>query len=75
MTEHGKDENSSVFKHLLTCLPNQSVFRSLKSTAIRFLARDSDPINLRLKEALLIRQHQPGLNSREEAQELMNLLY
>ena len=28
MTEHGKDENSSVFKHLLTCLPNHSVFRS-----------------------------------------------
>ena len=36
---------------------------------------ESDPVNLRLLEALYIKKLQPSLNSREEAKELNNLLF
>jgi len=63
--EHLQNSNSSVFQHLRICGPDISV---------RILAQDSDPINLRLKEALLIRDLTPQINSREELRELECLI-
>jgi hypothetical protein len=37
---------------------------------IKILARDTDAVNLRIKEALLIKERRPQLNSREEMREL-----
>jgi hypothetical protein len=40
---------------------------------VRILAQDNDPINLRIKEAILIKEKHPTLNSREEIRELQML--
>jgi hypothetical protein len=61
--EHTNSHNSSIYKHFSTCLHQQSIARSFKDARIRFLAHDSDAINLRIKEALLIRQYQAAINS------------
>jgi hypothetical protein len=59
--EHTTLPNSSVYHHLQDCKSDISV---------KILAKDSDPVNLRLKEALLIRDLSPTMNSRDELHEL-----
>jgi len=62
--EHLSCNNSSVFRHLQHCpIINDPI-------SVSVLAYDSDPVNLRLKEALFIRERLPNLNSREEIREL-----
>ena len=69
--EHFNSSNSSVYKHIITChnKPNSS------KTIISIIARESDPVNLRLNEAFYIRKLQPTINSRAELTELNELLF
>ena len=65
--EHLTQATSSVFQHLNRC--NGSTFTT------EVLAQDKDPANLRLKEAMLIKQLRPSINSREEQDELADFLF
>ena len=42
---------------------------------MRIVARETDPVNLRLKEAFCIRKQKPEIDSREECSELTDLLF
>ena len=42
--------------------------------SVKIVARETDPVNLRLKEAFYIRKQKPEINSREECSELTDLL-
>ena len=68
--EHLTKPASSVFKHLVSCNNNISPVISMK-----IVARDTDPVNLCLKEALYVKKERPQINSREECNELSNLLF
>jgi hypothetical protein len=63
--EHLSVSSSSVYQHVTLCRANIEV---------KILATDSDAINLRIKEALLIRDLSPQINSREELRELQCLI-
>jgi len=69
--EHLTNNTSSVFKHVNVCARHMDLMQRIK---IRIIAKDRDPINLRIKEAILIKDKQPGLNSREEMSELALLV-
>jgi hypothetical protein len=69
LQEHFRSNSSSVWRHIQCCLDDPPLTLQDK-LVIKVLARDKDPINLRIKEALLIRQKRPQLNSREELSEL-----
>ena len=68
--EHLTKPASSVFKYLTSCDNNTRTAISLK-----IIATDSDPINLRLKEAFYIEKEKPQISSREECNELSDLLF
>ena len=61
---------SSVFKHLAICDNN-----TCTAISVNIIARDTDPVNLRLKEALYMNKEKPQINSREECNELSLLLF
>ena len=42
---------------------------------MKIVARETDPVNLRLKEAFYIPKQKPGINSREECSKLTDLLF
>ena len=63
--EHLSDENSSVFKHRQQCKANFQ---------FRVELVENDVINLRLKEALLIKKNQPPINSRVELNDLTSFI-
>ena len=42
---------------------------------MKIVARETDPVNLRLKEAFCIRKQKTEINSREECSELTDLLF
>jgi hypothetical protein len=65
--EHITRSVSSVFQHLRRCNTNR-----FETTII---ASDPDEANLRLREAMLIRQHCPSINSRAESEELAGFLF
>lgn len=67
--EHRKCPTSSVFQHLTAC-------RNLVNTQwkVTIIARDNDTINLRLKEAILIRELFPAINNREELCDLQRFI-
>jgi hypothetical protein len=69
ITEHRKRESSSVHRHFQNCIPDPR-----NDINYNILARDPDPINLRLKEAILIKQKKPEINSKEEMLELRSLI-
>jgi hypothetical protein len=69
--EHTQSVNSSIFKHLQVCPPYRSIQEKLH---IRILAKESDNINIRIKEAIFIKEKRPKLNSKEELSELQMLL-
>jgi hypothetical protein len=68
--EHLRNTNSSIYRHSLTCT-NANLLSTANRWKIRTLSRDSDGINLRIKEAILIKQRNPLLNSREELNDLL----
>ena len=41
---------------------------------VRILAQEKDPINTRLREAIVIKKQRPELNTREES-DLVNLVF
>ena len=59
--EHLTKTASSVFKHLISCNNNTRT-----AISVKIIARDTDPVNLRLKEALHIEKEKPQISSREE---------
>ena len=67
--EHLSNANSSVLKHLLQCQTN------CIDINVYIIARNNDPINIRLLEAHYIRTLKPEINSREECIELRDLLF
>ena len=69
ISEHLKHNTSSVFKHLKKCGNKNN------KIDVSIIDAESDPVNLRLLEAVYIKKLQPSLNSRDEAKELCNLLF
>ena len=69
--EHFENSNSSVYKHFITCQYKPKCSK----TFISIIAREPDPVNLRLHEAFFIRKLQPTINSRAELTELSELLF
>ena len=65
--EHHTNNQSSVFKHLHEC-QNASFTTDI-------IGRESDEANLRLREAILIRQHKPQINSRYEQEQYQDFLF
>jgi hypothetical protein len=59
---------SSVFQHLERC-------NLRKSITVKVISADRDPIDLRLKEAILIKDQDPKINSREEMLWISNLIW
>ena len=62
--EHLTSTYSSVYKHLFTCQDGE---RNISVDILRFV---SDPVDLRIAEAILIKTHKPSMNSKEEISEL-----
>ena len=67
--EHLTKPTSSAFNHLAAC--NNSTDNPINV----LIVRDADPMNLRLKEAFHISKLKPQINSREECNELKDLLF
>ena len=66
--DHSKP-SSSVYKHLASHGSSES------EITVKILIRDNDPVNLRLKEALYIQRKKPKINSKDECNELVDLLF
>jgi hypothetical protein len=71
LNEHARSMESSIYKHLQVCFPSLPIDQKLRVT---ILTRENDNINLRIKEAIFIKEKKPELNSREELRELQMLL-
>jgi hypothetical protein len=69
IAEHRKRKFSYVHRHFQNCIPDPH-----NDINYNILARDPDPINLRLKEVILIKQKKPEINSKEEMLELRSLI-
>lgn len=63
--EHIKQKTSSIHKHLTKC-KSIDINSNSKLFNIQILAKDHDPINLRIKESILIKRNKPEINAREE---------
>ena len=61
--EHMNGTTSSVYKHFLLCE------NTAKTLLLHIIGRNNDEINLRLREAFLIRQMQPTISSSKECSE------
>ena len=61
--EHFTSDTSSVYKHLQQCQTSPNTL------SVKVIGRNSDPVNLRLLEAALIRNRKPKINSRDERSE------
>ena len=59
LREHLNNDNPSVKKHTLTC---QRATNN-ESNDVKIIAKESDPVNLRLFEAFYIRKYKPEFNS------------
>lgn len=64
--EHNNNKQSSIYKHKETC-KNEFTYKLLSKT--------NDITKLRYTEAIHIKKKQPKINSREESQELMHLIF
>ena len=65
--EHLSTDESSVKRHLATCLGTAQI-------SVKILSHDNDEKNLRLREAILIMDHKPKLNAKEEEKGLLSLV-
>jgi hypothetical protein len=70
--EHLSKPASSVYKHFTN---NHDTENISSKVTIAVIAKERDPVNLRLKEAFYIRKQKPDINSREERSELTELLF
>ena len=68
LTEHTQRSNSAFHQHCMSCNNRK------QSMQVKIIARDSDPINLRIREAIHIKRQQPTLNRREEIKQLEDIL-
>lgn len=66
IAEHYSHNASSAYKHKQQCQSRYEVI---------ILDRESDPVNLRLKEGLYIKQLQPKINSKEDICEIATLIF
>ena len=66
VSEHFKDSRSSVFEHHLECKSNFST---------KILDRARDQINLRIKEAIYIRNLKPELNTKQDFFDINNIIF
>ena len=71
INEHMKLATSSMRKHLQRCQGQLKEY----NISVKILAHDNDTVNLRLKEAIQIKNKQPCINSREECTELLDILF
>jgi hypothetical protein len=60
LLEHFRGTSSSVGQHLQECI-NVPPLNISEKLDIKILARDTDAVNLRIKEALLIKERRPQL--------------
>ena len=67
--EHVTKPSSSVYKHLASHGSSES------EITVKILIGDNDPVKLRLKEALYIQRKKPKINSKDECNELVDLLF
>jgi hypothetical protein len=70
MLEHLSRINSSIFKHILTCI---DLSRTL--TKDKFLSKESVLINLHIKETILVNEKCSQINSCDELKEWKTLLF
>ena len=63
---------SSVYKHFAN---SHDVENLENRISVKIVARETDPVNVLLKEAFFIRKQKPEINSREECSELTDLLF
>ena len=68
ITEHLKRKQSAMHQHLLQC-------QSTRKISVEVIDRDRDPVNIRLREAIAITEHQPALNNREELNDFQHLTF
>lgn len=66
VSEHLKSSSSSIYKHLISCNNIYNKQINEHPFEVKILACENDPINLRIKESLLIRKHRPLINAKEE---------
>ena len=67
-------DTSSIARHFKSCFGNDVTICNRNAT-IETVAVDRDPVNLRLKEAIIIRTTNPKINSKEEANEFKDLVW
>ena len=65
--EHLTSDLSSVKRHLSNCIATTGI-------SVSILSHDNDEKNLRLREAILIMDHKPLLNAKEEEKGLLGLV-
>ena len=65
--EHLTSDLSAVKRHLATCT-------AIAQISVKVLSHDNDEKNLRLREAILIMDHKPLLNNKEEETRLLSLV-
>ena len=65
--EHTQNQSSAIYQHLQECQNNE--IRG------KILATDSDTINLRIKESILIKKYSPEINSRDEISNADSLIF
>jgi Uri superfamily endonuclease len=65
--EHLSTSSSAVHQHLQICNRNIGITTTI-------LANETDPKNLRIKEAILITDRKPNLNRKEEEKYLLSLV-
>ena len=70
--EHLNRSTSSVYKHFANSYDVENLENKI---SVKIVARETDPVNLRLKEAFYIRKQKPAINSREECSKLTDLLF
>ena len=70
--EHVTRPASSIYKHFAAHHKIDNINDSIRVTII---AKERDPVNLRLKEAHYISKLRPEINNREERSELTELLF
>ncbi len=61
-----------MYKHFTNNHDTENISSKVKLAVI---AKERDPVNLRLKEVFYIRKQKPDINSREERSELTELLF
>ena len=70
--EHVTRPASSIYKHFAA---HHKIDNINDGITVTIIAKERDPVNLRLKEAYYIRKLRPEINNREERSELTELLF